>query len=119
MLKVVLLVLVAISLALVAQAIWQHFNPPFTDAQIADVGIVDTWEPHAIVVAFLLVLLTLLACGVGVMLVFGGPQLRRYSACALAAIVAAAISQLAAHIELTHQATRATGQTFGGLFGLF
>jgi len=117
--KVVLSALTVFALALIAQAAWQHFNPPFTDAQFATEGIVDTWEPHAIVTGFLLLALAIFALGVAAVLAFSRPALRRRSTLALVALVVAGASQLVSHVELTHKVTRATGQTFGGFYGLF
>jgi len=117
--KVVLSSLTVFALALIVQAAWQHFNPAFTDAQVAAEGIVDTWEPHAVVTGILLFALAILALCVAVDLALRGPALRLRSALALVALFSAGASQLASHVELTRQVTRATGQTFGGFYGLF
>lgn len=77
------------ALFLIGQAAWQHFYPPFTDAQLAAVGIVDTWEPRAIVVSLLLVLLAIAACVLTWALVFGAAPPRRRCGLALTATVVA------------------------------
>ena len=117
--KALLLVLSTFALVLIAWALWQHFYPPFTDAQLAAAGFVDAWEPHAIVTTLLLLMLSISALGIAAFLAFGGAALRRRGALALVAVIAAGGSQLASHIELTRQVTRITGQTFGGFYGLF
>ncbi len=117
--KAFLFTLISIALALTAEAVWQHFHPLYTHAQLAAQGIVDTWESHATVTALLLIVLGITALCVGAALAFGGIALRRHLWLVLIAVIVAGSSQLATHVEFTQQVARATGQTFGSFYGLF
>ena len=115
--KTFLGILIALALLLVTEGAWELMVPPYSDVQLSS-WLVDTWEPHALVTAFLLVLLFVAALFTGAIWIFGGVGLRRLSSAALLSIAVAAGVLLASHIALTNQVTRVTGQTFGPLYGL-
>lgn len=115
--KTLLVILIVLALIVAVDGAWQIFDPPFTDAQISN-SLVDTWEPRALVTAIVLALLFAGALFAGAVLAFGRASLRRRSSAALLAIVAAVSLELAGHILLSSQVTRATGQTLGAFYGL-
>ena len=115
--KTFLGILIVLALLLAAEGVWELMHPPFTDAQLSS-WLVDTWEPHALVTVFLLVLLFIAALFAGAICIFGSAGLRRLSSAGLLSIAVAVGVQLASHIALTNQVTRVTGQTFGPLYGL-
>jgi hypothetical protein len=115
--KIFLIILLFLALIVATGAAWQILEPPFTDAQISD-SLVDTWEPHALVTAFVLALLLAAALVVGAVLVFGRVGFRRLSSAALLAIFAATCLELKSHILLSNQVARVTGQPVGAFYGL-
>ena len=115
--KLLLAVSVIVSLAIAVGGVWQLLSPPYSDAQIA-ASLVDTWEVHALTTSFALVLLSVLACITLAICMFSGKRLR-LAACVAFFVISAGIGvQLAAHVVLTHQVARVTGQKFGPLYGL-
>src|SRR5260221_6735127 len=115
--KTFLGILIVLALLLAAEGVWELMHPPFTDAQLSS-WLVDTWEPHALVTVFLLVLLFITALFAGAICIFGGAGLRRLSSAGLLLIAVAVGVQLTSHITLTNRITRATQRTIRTRYSL-
>src|SRR5258708_22326523 len=115
--KTFLGILIVLALLLAAEGVWELMHPPFTDAQLSS-WLVDTWEPHALVTVFLLVLLFITALFAGAICIFGGAGLRRLSSAGVLSIAVAVGVQLTSHMTLPKQIKHLTGQTFGPLYSL-
>ena len=118
-LREIALVCLVVILAIVCiLAGYESFFPPYTDAQIQE-NFVDTWEPHALGTAALL-LLVLVAAVVSPALAWGCSRFsKKLAAVSVALCATSTVLLVASHVSLTERTTALTGQTFGGFYGLF
>lgn len=103
---------------LCAYAAYDQLFPPYTDAEIQR-SFVDTWEVSALVIAFALVLVALLALLSALLRWGGSSRAKRLSTISLCLASVAGGLLIASHIALTERTARLTGQDFGGFYGWF
>jgi len=115
----ILFLVIGLLLVIGGFGVYTVLNPPYTDQEILNSGVVDAWEPEAIVTFALLFVLAVIGVFCIALTYRSNRLTRRLAALAVFLCVFSGALFLSSHAALTERTTRLTGQTFGPLYGLF